>query len=345
MPGSVIMKSNHVKPLVTISTYEERQVELNKATVMRDEVDRAPNGFIKTENKAHHPMPPPPPQFANGTSNGEKLPNTLKRQQISTEPPNTPTPDYDSSPSHTLPKYKTQNNNIAPVNGSIKGTLRRVTATEMAKANGDIAELESIESFKLQNPSSPIPRPPSLYFAPQNSGPPTMKKTTRPVSVTIGEYGGQNFRKEPSKFDFISKENGVANGLNGHTSPRDENVSEMLRSELEKTLSRSNLKKKDENIINNNLNTISNGKPVLQKTQSSNIEKLANMLQRKQSLSDANCLNGNGSISSSNRVSINIPNKVELRKTESTPPTPTNGILKNGYNKPTFSEKSITFGN
>ncbi|XP_055370993.1 transcription factor mef2A [Condylostylus longicornis] len=200
-----------------------------------------------TEIPPNVPPPPPPPPL-----------------------PQSPIPDYDSiisSPSHTLKKNQhTYNKHTNGCNGNMS-TLGRVAASEIAKANGDMAELESIDSYQLLNPSSPTPKPPSAYFVPPNSGPPTMKKSNRPVSVTIGEYGASKSggRKEPSKFDFISSRSG-SNSPNDLSSPmssmsptsfngKDENVSHMLRSELELTLSRSNLKKRhDINGTNNNNN-------------------------------------------------------------------------------------------
>uniref|UniRef100_A0A182QNC7 PDZ domain-containing protein n=1 Tax=Anopheles farauti TaxID=69004 RepID=A0A182QNC7_9DIPT len=80
-----------------------------------------------------------------------------------------------------------------------KGTMGRVAATEMAKASGDSAELESIESFKLNNPQPAPVRPPSYYFCPQASGPPTMKKSQKPIAVTISEYATN---AAPARFDF-----------------------------------------------------------------------------------------------------------------------------------------------
>uniref|UniRef100_A0A182JZ22 PDZ domain-containing protein n=1 Tax=Anopheles christyi TaxID=43041 RepID=A0A182JZ22_9DIPT len=89
---------------------------------------------------------------------------------------------------------------------SPKGTMGRVAASEMAKASGDSAELESIESFKLNNPQSPPVRPPSYYFCPQATGPPTMKKSHKPIAVTIGEYATSATRteepKKATRFDF-----------------------------------------------------------------------------------------------------------------------------------------------
>uniref|UniRef100_A0A182VXL0 PDZ domain-containing protein n=1 Tax=Anopheles minimus TaxID=112268 RepID=A0A182VXL0_9DIPT len=89
---------------------------------------------------------------------------------------------------------------------SPKGTMGRVAASEMAKASGDSAELESIESFKLNNPQPPPVRPPSYYFCPQATGPPTMKKSQKPIAVTISEYATSAGRTEEStkstRFDF-----------------------------------------------------------------------------------------------------------------------------------------------
>lgn len=233
------------------------------------------------------------------------------------------------------------------------GTMGRIAASESAKANGASAELESIESFKLTNPASPIPKPPPLYFNPQNSGPPTMKKTQRPVSVTIGEYGVFNgSRKQPAKFDFITKSNNYDTISNSSSGSDD--VSSMLRDELEKTLSRSNLKKMNENEsngvhVNGGLNGVHmngnqtngavgytngnhNGQTIpnklnLQKTHSANMEKLSSILSQHHIRSEERELqNNNGG----NRVTISIPatmnGKPELRKTESVPSP--NGILK-----------------
>lgn len=251
----------------------------------------------------------------------------------------TPIPDYDSTPTDSLIRNGQSPNKI----NSVKGTMGRCAASEMAKANGDMADMESIESFKLNNPSSPKPRPPSVYFNPQSSGPPTMKKSLKPISVTIGEY--TSGRKEPTKFDFIKR--------NGNEID-DEDVSSKLKNELEKTLSRSNLKKRNEtDLIDQNRTTVllnGNGisKPVLQKTQSANIEKLSAMI----SAHHLNNNNNNSKIDqtqSTNKVTISIPSHPELRKSESSPP---NGILKtstNGRSSLTSTNgqehKNIKFGN
>lgn len=113
--------------------------------------------------------------------------------------------------------------------------MGRVAASELAKANGDTAELESIESFQMTNPEPAAVRPPSYYFCPQNTGPLTMKKSQKPIAVTISEYigggGGPEQPKKPTRIDF-----GAAGG---------DSIGS-LKYELEKTLSLSNLRQRSE---------------------------------------------------------------------------------------------------
>lgn len=127
--------------------------------------------------------------------------------------------------------------------------MGRCAAHEIAKANGDAAELASIDSYKMTNPASPEPKPPSLYFNAQSSGPATLKKPLRSVSVTIGEYAG---RKEmPKQFDFIGKGAAESEKLvasNGDAA--DVDVTGRLKSELESTLSRSNLRARNDSEVN-----------------------------------------------------------------------------------------------
>ncbi|XP_050068904.1 uncharacterized protein LOC126557242 [Anopheles maculipalpis] len=128
--------------------------------------------------------------FKNGFDNAE-----LKKQ---TSKPNANNADHHSHPT-------TQDTTNNGTRKSPKGTMGRVAASEMAKANGDSAELESIESFKLNNPQPPPARPPSYYFCPQATGPPTMKKSQKPIAVTISEYATSARTEEPTKstrFDF-----------------------------------------------------------------------------------------------------------------------------------------------
>jgi harmonin len=144
-----------------------------------------------------------------------------------------PTPDYEPHSSH-LSKM----NSEGP-----RGTMGRIAMQEAIKANGDLAEMESIESFQLQ-PSSQIPVPPPMYFSSQKSGPPTMKKIQRPVAVIINSYDD---KREPGKFNFIEAQ---SNGTNSSNSQRmHEDMSTRLKNELEKTLSRSNLRRRSDSMV------------------------------------------------------------------------------------------------
>ncbi|XP_073967320.1 uncharacterized protein [Choristoneura fumiferana] len=107
--------------------------------------------------------------------------------------------------------------------------------------------MDSLESYKLKNPTNLQPKPPSNYFVRAPNGTATMKKHLRPVSVTIGEYaGGGNSRREPTKLDFLNgdKPDGPLPAM------EDEPITNRLQSELALTLSRSNLRKKTDAIGN-----------------------------------------------------------------------------------------------
>lgn len=148
--------------------------------------------------------------------------------------PWTPRPDYDS-PESTLNRLQTE---LHIQQQQQKGTMSRMALQELAKAKGDVAEMESIESFKLNSPSSKIPIPPPMYFQTQKFEPTTLKKVQqKPVSVIVSSYNSN--KKEPGKLDFVDS-------MNNNT-VFDENanvdMSTRLKHELEKTLSRSNLRR------------------------------------------------------------------------------------------------------
>lgn len=122
----------------------------------------------------------------------------------------------------------------------------KLESTLVRKVKDEKAELNSLESYKLKNPSSTQPKPPSNYFVRAPNGTATMKKNSRPVSVTIGEYAynGAN-RREPTKLEFLNgdKPDGP------HDSKEETSISNRLQSELVLTLSRSNLRKKTEVLV------------------------------------------------------------------------------------------------
>lgn len=143
---------------------------------------------------------------------------------------NEPLPDYDST-------------EINKVTAPGTGTMGRMAMQEAKKANGDLAELESIESFKLTNPSSQIPVPPPMYFSSQKSGPATMKKVQKPISVIINTYDD---KEKPGKFDFIEMH---TNRNLQNSQQINSNMPTRLKTELEKTLLRSNLRKKSDSMV------------------------------------------------------------------------------------------------
>lgn len=77
-----------------------------------------------------------------------------------------------------------------------------------------------------------------MYFSSPRSCPPTLKKNHKQVSVMINTYDD---KKEPGKFGFIENE---SNKMNNN-----DDMSSRLKNELEKTLSRSNLKNRSESIV------------------------------------------------------------------------------------------------
>jgi len=222
------MKNSSFKPIISICTYEERQLMKRNGPQLplKMQSDEPSNGIVnkvemkKITNELPQKKKAPPPPPIKKLEKQVSLPVSISE----------PIPDYDS-PEATLVK----------VNGErAKGTLGRIAMQEAIKANGDLAEMESIESFQLNNPTSQIPVPPPMYFSLQKSGPPTMKKIQRPVSVIINSYDD---KQEPGKFDFIEAKS------NGNTNQRvNEDMSTRLKNELEKTLSRSNLRRRSDSM-------------------------------------------------------------------------------------------------
>ncbi|CRL07771.1 CLUMA_CG020725, isoform A [Clunio marinus] len=248
-----LLKKN-VPPIRKLSDDTKSSLEMNGNLLPKKLTNELPQ-----KKKA-----PPPPPVAKKFEKQVSLPASFIE----------PVPDYDS-PNNTLVK----GNNERP-----KGTMGRIAMQEAIKANGDLAEMESIESFQLNNPSSQIPVPPPMYFSSQKSGPPTMKKIQRPISVIINSYDD---KKEPGKFDFIeAQSNAHGNNINQRMN---EDMSTKLKNELEKTLSRSNLRRRTDSLddllksdqkmpgnimhINNNLNKDLNGNKLPYDVSKLNIKK------------------------------------------------------------------------
>ncbi|XP_066145408.1 uncharacterized protein [Euwallacea fornicatus] len=189
------------------------------------------------------PPPPPPPQLAGNSCSPSSRSNTLKSINKSKQappvpvkysvlssqqpnkafpqPPPCPTPDYDTV---------------------------SLASTTSGCQNQNSAEMESLESFRINSPASVKPRPPSTYFQKRNlsatlssqSGCSTIRRN-RPVSITIGEYA--TARRAPGKLDFLQNNREQALG-------KEDNLGNRLASELTQTLNRSNLKKRTESMEN-----------------------------------------------------------------------------------------------
>lgn len=165
----------------------------------------------------------------NGSKNG--TPNIIKQDFSNSLNSNNknglikriPTPDY---------------NNPLKIKLPLKSVVK-----DQKSLKEEAVDLDSLESFKLKNPSSVQPKPPSTYFVHAPNGTATMKKHVRPVSVTIGEYPSGGGRKEPSKLGFL---NDKPNGVDAVDSVP---ISNRLQSELVMTLSRSNLRKKTDSTV------------------------------------------------------------------------------------------------
>lgn len=206
---SSLCSGNALEPAAALTELEnrlkERRLRPTASVAGPPGTDAARHSALMDEFKAVHKR-----MFKNGFDNAE-----LKRA-----------PSKDKLPIEVRPPT------VAPAptgtsTAAAKGTMGRVAATEMARASGDIAELESIESFKLTDPSPKSVRPPSYYFCPQATGPATMKKSPKPIAVTISEYS--------QKQGGAGKGAGSGNGSVGN-----------LKHELEKTLSLSNLRQRSE---------------------------------------------------------------------------------------------------
>ncbi|GLV35768.1 uncharacterized protein CBL_01080 [Carabus blaptoides fortunei] len=294
--------------------------------------------------------PPPPPPMPSDTNTklepstkpkAPPVPQKTAHQQQPLPPP-CPSPDYDtlsihSALSNTFPRHSPSAKRLQTPNRSLSpGALSK-----------DCVDMDSLESFKLNHPAAPDPKPPSTYFnkppASPASGKSTLKKT-RPVSVTIGEYPSGTNRRPPSKFDFLT--NGNADHVDGTP------ITSRLQSELVQTLSRSNLKKRTE------MEHLPNGNTLIKPQTNGTVTISVNNVKT----AGGSCLNTSHKLltkSQSTDVSVMreienvLANRVTIKISESDLKHDTpNSILKNGtannncspQHKPLVHQKSITFG-
>ncbi|XP_018570293.1 harmonin isoform X3 [Anoplophora glabripennis] len=252
------MKQNNVLGKDTLDRLAHKELSqklserLSNLACNEQNSERLPTSNNRQINANNPPPPPPPPPLENGSSCGSTLPsptesnsstrsNTLKPHKTKpkappipvkysvlssyNQPPPCPTPDYD-----TLSISSSVSNNKPSQNIS------------------DSVDMESLESFKINNPSDIRPKPPNTYFqkrqlnAQSSNGSVssvTSLKKPRPVSVTIGEY--PSMRRQPGRLDFL--QNGTDSICQGK-----QPITSQFASELTQTLNRSNLRKKTESM-------------------------------------------------------------------------------------------------
>lgn len=185
--------------------------------------------------------PPVPVKFSvlsyNQQQNGFQKSSTFNgynSPQIE-QPPPCPTPDYD-----TLSLASTTSSSVV---------VPKPPPSQ--KQFNDSVEMESLESFRINNPSDIKPKPPNTYFQKRiltntlsnqstSSNTSTIRRG-RPISVTIGEY--PSMRRQPGKLDFLQ------NGQDITNRGKEESLGSRLTSELTQTLNRSNLKKRTESMV------------------------------------------------------------------------------------------------
>lgn len=156
----------------------------------------------------------------------------------SNQPPPCPTPDYD-----TLSIASTTSSTFKPL------PSQNFNHNISSNRNGESVEMESMDSFKINNPSNGKPKPPSTYFQkPPLTGSLSVgsgmqlngaKKSQRPVSITIGEY--PTLRKQPGKLNFLHN----GDTVDGDHSP----ITSQFASELAQTLNRSQLRRRTESVV------------------------------------------------------------------------------------------------
>jgi len=146
------------------------------------------------------------------------------------------------------------------------------------RGNDDAVEMQSIESFKLKETPSTVPKPPSTYFpmtSPSPNGSPrhgtaarttsgkdaatspvaelaktSLASPTKPaqsarankVAIKIGAYEGEV--KQPSRLEFLPQQTNRDNSVAKEAA--NDAVVSMLQNELAATLLRSNLRRKTE---------------------------------------------------------------------------------------------------
>ncbi|XP_050307844.1 harmonin isoform X2 [Anthonomus grandis grandis] len=257
-------------------------------------------------NTLKKPKAPPVPVkysiLSYKTANNSPNPPPSVKNQSFNQPPPCPTPDYD-----TLSLASSYGSGLTS-----KSPLNRTK-------NDDSAEMQSIDSFKINNSTSEVqPKPPSTYFqkrtlatslSNQSSKTSTIRKS-RPISVTIGEY--PSMRRQPGRLDFLQNGTEVING---------QSIGNRLTSELTQTLNRSNLKKKTES-MENLLNDYGDDSSTIKTQKNGSVQISVSKLSRALAKSTSDLTEDAALPTRRNRVTINV----NLTKPDS--------ILKNSDGRP-----------
>nr|CAD7393889.1 unnamed protein product [Timema cristinae] len=372
-----------------LDAVKERELRLDRDRQDMTEAEREVTRLVKKNTTSPPPPPPMPPDETDSKPVADaQSPSTTPSVYGVPSPPPCPTPDYDTTSTNsstpppslsitkktpppapaTKPKRNPTPTNPRPATKVLVDTIN-TKSEKMENASHvsgdkvpDSVEMQSLESFTLNNPVSPSPKPPSTYFASGKNNNPlrnagsTLNLTStdtilkrnipnnksRPVSITIGEYPSGAERRTPNRFDFLPPSSTDSSKVSPDAkSP----ITSQLHSELMHTLSRSNLRKHTD---------LQSAKPAIRDA----AEKIAN------------------TFANNNRVTIKIPNGVgstdgtvkTLTKgaddvSSSAKPTgghlsvstQPNGILKNGTgltspdsvkqpHRTVVQQKSITFG-
>uniref|UniRef100_A0A0A9WBB5 Harmonin n=1 Tax=Lygus hesperus TaxID=30085 RepID=A0A0A9WBB5_LYGHE len=317
---------------------------------------------LKTKRQAAPPPPPPlPSQMENGEQTKVVKPPSTKKYPAPTppsmpppvvqlppttppppSPPYCPTPDYDTTSiasevvEEVARRTTNNNNNNSQHHGNSAHSCHNGNhqSDGKAKANGkmDKVEMQSLESFKLTNPSKVKPRPPSTYFTPtasshsdtsNGSTASTLPVKDKPI-VTIREYPDGKERRNPVKFDFlqnIGPPGPVASG---------QPIACRLQDELSQTLSRATI------LSQNECQSSSNG--VNGSHQKGTIVTININPQQKPETTKPFYLfpNGNANGVQAKKISTMIQQQVSNQKL-SNGVKPKNGVVENG------AKNSVTF--
>uniref|UniRef100_A0A0K8SYE9 Uncharacterized protein n=3 Tax=Lygus hesperus TaxID=30085 RepID=A0A0K8SYE9_LYGHE len=317
---------------------------------------------LKTKRQAAPPPPPPlPSQMENGEQTKVVKPPSTKKYPAPTppsmpppvvqlppatppppSPPYCPTPDYDTTSiasevvEELTRRTTNNNNNNSQHHGNNAHSCHNGNhqIDGKAKANGkmDKVEMQSLESFKLTNPSKVKPRPPSTYFTPtasshsdtsNGSTASTLPVKDKPI-VTIREYPDGKERRNPVKFDFLQNIGPPGPAASGQP------IACRLQDELSQTLSRATI------LSQNECQSSSNG--VNGSHQKGTIVTININPQQKPETTKPFYLfpNGNANGVQAKKISTMIQQQVSNQKL-SNGVKPKNGVVENG------AKNSVTF--